>query len=71
MTIKNIVAGFRVTGVCPLNRKAIELPFDSPEPTLFESEQLVQSTGIKYIFIQPCSSLSIASRNQPHSYSNA
>lgn len=49
MTIKNITAGFGVSGVCPFNRKAIQLPSDNPEPTLFKPEKHIQSTGIKYI----------------------
>ena len=66
MTIKNIVAGFCVTGVCLFNRKAIELLSDSPESTLFKPEQLVQSTGIKYIpFCSP------VHPRQLHSYSSA
>ena len=47
MTLPNIVAGFRVTGVCPFNRNAIRLP--SEAPTKFDPEALVKSTGIKYI----------------------
>ena len=47
MTLANIVAGFRVTGVCPFNRNAIRLP--SEESTKFNPEALPKSTGIKYI----------------------
>jgi hypothetical protein len=32
MTMSNIIAGFRVTGVYPLNRNAISLPSVEPEP---------------------------------------
>ena len=45
MTLPNIVAGFRVTGVCPFNRNAIRLP--SEAPTKFDPEALPKSTGIK------------------------
>ena len=46
MTIKNVVAGFRVTGVCPFDRKAIKIP---EECTSFKPESLPQSTGLAYI----------------------
>ena len=47
MTLPNIVAGFRVTGVCPFNRNAVRLP--SEARTKFDPEALPKSTGIKYI----------------------
>lgn len=47
MTLKIIVAGFRVTGICPFDRNAFCLPCE--EPTKFNPEALPQSTGIKYI----------------------
>ena len=47
MSLPNIMAGFRVTGICPFNRNAISLP--SEEPTKFNPEALSQATGIKYI----------------------
>ena len=47
MTLGNIAAGFRVTGVYPFNRNAIRLP--SEEPSKFDPEALAKSTGIKYI----------------------
>jgi hypothetical protein len=46
MTIKNVVAGFRVTGVCPFNRTAIKIP---GKYTAFNPESLPQSTGLAYI----------------------
>ena len=45
MTLGNIAAGFRVTGVYPFNRNAIPLP--SEEPSKFDPE--AKSTGINYI----------------------
>ena len=47
MTLTNITAGFRNTGVCPFNRNAVCIP--SEEPTKFNPEALPKSTGIKYI----------------------
>lgn len=47
MTIPNVVAGFRVTGICPFNRNAISLP--SEEPKKFNPEALPRTSGIKYI----------------------
>ena len=43
MTPKNILAGFRTTGVYPLNRDAIELPCDDV------ASNLCQKTGLPYI----------------------
>lgn len=50
MTIKNIKAGFRVTGVFPLNKDAIHLPEDQfMEPEFQSMSSLVDSAGISYI----------------------
>ena len=43
MTQKNVLAGFRTTGVCPLNRDAIDLPGDDV------ASNLCQKTGLSYI----------------------
>ena len=43
MTMKNIVSGFRVTGVYPVNRKVVEKPKDLSKPSLMET------TGLAYI----------------------
>jgi hypothetical protein len=55
----NITAGFRVTGICPFNRKAISLPSEEPTKTRkFNPEALPQATGIKYVplYSPACSS---------------
>ena len=43
MTKKNIVSGFRVTGVYPVNRKVVEKPKELSKPSLMEA------TGLAYI----------------------
>ena len=43
MTMKNIVSGFRVTGVYPVNRKVVEKPKEFSKPSLPEA------TGLAYI----------------------
>ena len=43
MTMKNIVGGFRVTGVYPVNRKVVEKPKELSKPSLPEA------TGLAYI----------------------
>ena len=45
--MKSIISGFRVTGVCPLNREAIKLPGDQYES--FKPEALPQTSGLAYI----------------------
>ncbi len=47
MTIKNIKAGFRVTGVYPFDRSAIVLPDENFKT--FEPELLSSASGISYI----------------------
>ena len=47
MTIKNIKAGFRVTGVYPLNKSAIALPEDDFQQ--FKPHLLPSTSGISYI----------------------
>ena len=49
MSLANITAGFRVTGICPFNRNAISLPSEEPKSRKFNPEALPQATGIKYI----------------------
>ena len=46
MTMKNIVSGFRVTGICPFDRKAIRIP---EEYKSFKPESLPEKTGLAYI----------------------
>lgn len=43
ITMKNIVSGFRVTGVYPVNRKVVEKPKELSNPSLMEA------TGLAYI----------------------
>ena len=43
MTMTNVVSGFRVTGVYPVNRNAIKLPGESSQPSLSEA------TGLAFI----------------------
>ena len=47
MTMKNVMAGFRVCGVYPFNREALVLPEE--EYTSFKLEALPQISGLKYI----------------------
>ena len=47
MTMKNVMAGFRVWGVYPFNREALVLPEE--EYTSFKPEALPQISGLKYI----------------------
>ena len=47
MTMKNVMAGFRVCGVYPFNREALVLPEE--EYTSFKPEALPQISGLKYI----------------------
>lgn len=42
MTMANIVAGFKVTGIYPLNRHALS-------PPIFEAEKLSQETGLSFL----------------------
>lgn len=50
MTMVNIVAGFRSSGVYPLNRSAQEAPAKSTrEPQNFNPSSLGERTGLKYI----------------------
>lgn len=55
MTIKNIKAGFKVTGIHPFNRSAISLPEESFEK--FKPEALSSDNGINYIPFYTSSSL--------------
>ena len=45
--MKNVVAGFKVCGVCPFNRMAFDIPEE--EYTSFKPEALLQKSGLKYI----------------------
>ena len=48
MTMKNIVAGFRTTGIYPFNPKAL-LPQPDIDPQSFSPASLCKRTGLKYI----------------------
>ena len=47
VTIKNVIAGFRTTGVFPFNRMAIDVPKESF--VSFEPEKLSQKSGLAFI----------------------
>ena len=46
MTIRNAIAGFRVTGVYPFNRQAIHLPAERPS---FRPETVPKDNGLVYL----------------------
>ena len=48
MTMKNIVSGFKVTGVYPVDRYAIKLPSERCQQS-FRPESLVKESGLAYI----------------------
>lgn len=48
MTVSNIMAGFKKTGVCPFDRNAIKLPYDFSYQH-FQPEELVKESGLAYI----------------------
>ena len=48
MTLKNIISGFKVTGVFPVDRFAIKLPEDTIKPA-FNPEELAVRSGLAYI----------------------
>lgn len=50
MTMKNIIGGFKTTGVFPMNREAI-MPKSSPvkEGNTFDTPSLPKATGIKFL----------------------
>ena len=56
MTIKNITAGFRTTGICPYNRNAIRFP--DKQFAEFQPDALIKSTGLKFIPLYSPSRLS-------------
>ena len=58
MSLPNLEAAFRVTGVCPFNRNAISLPSEEEmKTTKFNPEALPKATGIKFIpFYSPARS---------------
>lgn len=55
MTMKNITAGFRVTGIYPFNREAVLV---KKEFTQFQPEDLLKSSGLKFIPLYSPSHLS-------------
>ena len=48
MTVSNIVASFRTTGICPFNR-SIKVPGDCKEFASFKPESLAEKSGLAYI----------------------
>ena len=46
MTMNNIITGFRITGVYPINRRAFLLPEES---SIFRPESLSERSGLSYI----------------------
>ena len=48
MTVSNIVASFRTTGICPFNR-SITVPGDCKEFASFKPESLAEKSGLAYI----------------------
>lgn len=48
MTMKNITSGFKVTGVFPVDRSAIQLPQDR-RSAVFKAETLAVQSGLAYI----------------------
>ena len=48
MTMSNVIAGFRVTGICPFDRSAT-MPTDSTPNHAFNPSSLVERTGLAYI----------------------
>jgi len=65
MTLKNIAAGFRITGIYPFNRDAIPIP--DKEFTEFQPQDLIKSTGLKFIPLYSPSRLTSASPSSPPS----
>ena len=55
MTLKNVAAGFKVTGVFPFNRRAITLPDEKFET--FRPAALIKSSGVKFVPLYSPSSL--------------
>jgi len=50
MTAPNIIASFKATGICPLDRSVVRVPGMEEEVyTSFKPESLVQRTGLAYI----------------------
>jgi hypothetical protein len=49
MTLKNIISGFKITGVCPLDRNAIEIPEAEENYTSFKPSTLPELYGFPYI----------------------
>ena len=49
MTPRNITAGFRATGVFPVNRYAISLPGERPRPSGTPTAVLAEKKGINFM----------------------
>lgn len=57
MSMKNITAGFRVTGVFPFNKQAVVFPEEKSSIKVELKDTLPKDTGIKYIpLYSPCRS---------------
>ena len=46
MTVKNITSGFKVTGVYPVDKNAVQIPWQKPA---FKPESLAEKSGLVYI----------------------
>ena len=46
MTVKNITSGFKVTGVYPVDKNAVQIPGQKPA---FKPESLAEKSGLAYI----------------------
>ena len=48
MTMKNVLSGFQVTGICPFDRSKA-MPEPTPSPTSFKPGNLAERTGLAFI----------------------
>ena len=50
MTVKNIAAGFKTTGVCPFDRTIVQIPIQEDTTYMhFQPESVVKKSGLAYI----------------------
>ena len=62
MTVKNITSGFKVTGVYPVDRNAVQVSGHKPT---FRPESLAEKSGLAYIpLYSPCSSFPPQAKNK-------
>ena len=47
MSMRNVLAGFKVSGICPFNREVLDVPEEQYE--CFNPEDFVKESGLKYI----------------------